>query len=215
MDLEKLRQAWQSQSCATFEANPEQWLMVARVERWVYLFADLFIVAVFLSIGGWTLVSSVRDLARDWPWLIYCAGIAWVVGYILFNRWRRRRRAAHADESLLAHVEWSIRDIEHRMWLDRTSPWWYILPIALGCMIPPVLFFVMDYGERPLVGSLVALLFAEASFTFVFAFVYVVMRFAQRSARKSQLRELEGLRALRESLLNTDDETASDDETTC
>ena len=111
---------------------------------------DISVISFFLCVGVFMLWSAFRDIQKDWPWLIYAASVAWVVGYILFNRWRRRRDAAHYDEPLLAHVEWSIKDIEHQMWLDRYSLWWYILPIALGCMIPPVLFFAMEYSKRPL-----------------------------------------------------------------
>ena len=73
-----------------------------------------------------------------------------MVGYVLFDRWRRRRDAAHYDEPLLAHVEGAIKEVEHQKWLSGNTLWWYILPIALGCMIPPVLFFAKDYGKRPL-----------------------------------------------------------------
>ena len=128
-----------------------------------------------------------------------------MVGYILFNRWRRRRHAAHYDEPLLAHVEWSIKDIEHQMWLDRYSLWWYILPIALGCMIPPVLFFAMDYSKRPLLDSLMPLLGTEVVFVATFTFVYLVMKFGVRIADEKRRQELQALRALRESLLNTEE----------
>src|SRR5206468_8627158 len=105
-----------------------------------------------------------KDIHQGWPWLISAASCAWVAGYILFNRWRRRRDAAHYDDSVLAHVEWSIKDVEHRMWMDRYSLWWYILPIALGCMIPPVLLFAMEDSERSLLDSLIPMLVSEAVF---------------------------------------------------
>jgi hypothetical protein len=128
-----------------------------------------------------------------------------VAGYILFDRWLRGRDAAHYDESVLAHVEWSIKDIEHRMWMDRYSPRWYILPIALGCMIPPVLLFAMEYSKRPLLASLIPLLLTEGVFAATFIFAYLVMKYGVRIANEKRRQELQALRALRESLLNTEE----------
>jgi len=129
----------------------------------------------------------------------------WVVGYILFNRLRRRYEATHFDETMLAHVERSIKEIEHRMRQDRYSFWWYLLPIALGCMIPPIFFFAMQYGQRPLSDSLTSWLMTEGFFAGIFIFVYLVMEFGRRIGLKRQLQELEALRALRDTLLNAED----------
>lgn len=203
--LDKLQEAWQSQCSKPLNVKPDQLLKVVRYERLVQFCVDFFVISVFFCIGMYFLDFALRDLQRNWPFLISCASLAWVVGYILFNRWRRRRDAVHYDEPLLAHVEWSIKDIEHQMWLDRYSPWWYILPIALGCMIPPVLFFAMDSSKRPLLDSLMHLLGAEGVFAVTFTFVYLVMKFGVRIANEKRRQELQALRALRESLLNTDE----------
>ena len=205
MDPEKLRQAWQSQSCGAIGTNPDLLLKVARVERRIYFWVDMFVISVFLGIGVWTLGWVFRDIQRLWPWLIYSASGAWVVGYILFNRWRRRRHAARYDEPLLAHVEWSIKDIEHRMRVDGNSLWWYILPIALGCMIPPTLSFAMEYSKRPLLDSLIPWLVAEGFFAATFIFVHLVMKYGRRMGLEGQLQELQALRSLRETLLNAEE----------
>jgi hypothetical protein len=203
--LDKLQQAWQSQCSKPLDVNPDQLLNAVRLERRMGFWTDIGIVLFFTCCGAGILGAAFRDIQKDWPWLIYTASLAWVVGYVLFHRWRRRHDAAHYDEPLLAHVEWSIKDIEHRMWLDRYSPWWYILPITLGCMIPPVLFFAMDYGKRPLLDSLIPLLFTEVVFAATFIFVYVVMKYGVRVANEKRRQELQALRALRESLLNTEE----------
>ena len=116
--LDKLQQAWQSQCSTPIDVNPDQLLKVARHERRVQFWVDIGMISFFLCVGVLMLGWAFRDIQKDWPWLISSASLAWVVGYILFDRWRRRRDAAHYDEPLLAHVEWSIKDIEHRMWLD-------------------------------------------------------------------------------------------------
>jgi hypothetical protein len=203
--LDKLQQAWQSQCSKPIDVKPDQLLKVARLERRVQFWVDIGVILVFFCFGILMLGWAFRDIRKDWPWLISVASVAWVVGYILFDRWRRRRDAAHYDEPLLAHVEWAIKELEHQMWLDRYSPWWYILPIALGCMIPPVLFFAMDCSRKPGLGALFGLLSTLGVFVATFIFVYLVMKFGVRMGLEQHRQELQALRELRESLLNTEE----------
>ena len=203
--LDKLQQAWQSQCSKPIDVKPEQLLKVARYERLVYFCVDIGMISFFFCVGILTLGWVFRDIQRHWPWLISATSALWVMGYILFNRWRRRRGAAHYEESLLGHVEWSIKDIEHQAWLDRHSLWWYILPLALGCMFPSVVSFAMDCSRKPEGGDLFALLFGLLSTLGVFVFVYLVMQFGVRLANEKRRQELQALRALRETILSTDE----------
>src|SRR5215212_9475479 len=157
--LDKLQQAWQSQCSKPIDVKPDQLLKVVRLERRATFLTDMFVILILLIVGVSMLWSAFRDIHKDWPWLIYSSCLAWVVVFMLFNQWRRRRHTPHYDEPLLVHVEWSIKDIEYRMWQDRYTFWWYTLPIALGCMIPPTIFFVMDYIRKPEWGLLFAGLF--------------------------------------------------------
>jgi hypothetical protein len=207
--LDRLQQAWQSQCSKPIDVKPDQLLKVARLERRVYFWVDMFVIFVLLCVGAGTLWLAFRNIQTQWPWVIYSACMAWVVGFMLFNRWRRRRHAAHYDEPLLAHIEWSIKDIEHRMWMDQYSFWWYILPIALGCMIPPAISFAMDYSRNPGLEAGLAGLFAflvlESVFAAVFYFVHWVMKNGRRRGLEGQRQELQALRALRETLLNSEE----------
>ena len=119
--LDRLQQAWQSQCSKPLDVNPDQLLNVVRLERRMHFWTDMSIISFFLCAGVCTLWSAFRDIQKDWPWLIYVASVAWVAGYILFDRWRRRRDAAHYDEPLLAHVEGAIKELEHQKWLDRET----------------------------------------------------------------------------------------------
>jgi hypothetical protein len=204
--LDQLQQAWQSQRCAPPPAtNADALITGVRLERQVNFWAEMFIIAVLAGIGAWMSRFAFRNIHLNWPWLIYVASDVWVIGFILLNLWRRRRHAARFDEPLLAHVSWSIQDIEHRMWQDRHTLWWYILPIALGCMIPPIFFFAMEQGKRPLSASLTPLLTIEGIFVAVFTVVHLVMRYGQRIANAKRRQELLALRALRESLSDTEE----------
>jgi hypothetical protein len=171
----------------------------------VIFWCDIFVILVLIFVGVLMLWAAFRDIRKDWPWLFSALSDAWVVGYILFNRWRRRRDAPHYDEPLLAHVERAINDIEHQMWLSRYSFWWYLLPIALGCIVPPVLFFAMDYSRNAQWRLLITLLSTLGSFVAVFTSVYLVMKYGRRLGEDRSRRELEALRALRETLLNVEE----------
>jgi hypothetical protein len=203
--LDKLQQAWQSQRCAAPPMNPDKLLRGVRLWRRAGLWTDILVIVGLLYCGSSVLGSAVRDIHKGWPFLFYGAGIAWVVGYILFNRWRRRREPAHTDEPLLVHVEYLIKDIEHRIWLDRNSFWWYILPIALGCMIPPILLFAMDYRRHHGWVDIFALFSMLGFFAIVFIVVHLIMKYGRHISEKERLKELQALRLLRETLLNTEE----------
>jgi hypothetical protein len=205
--LAKLQQAWQAQCNRTPDVNPDQLLNSTRLQRKAYFWSDMFVIAVFVWCGGGMLIFSLRDFQDDWPWLVYTACCAWVVGYILFNRWRRRRFVAHYEDSVLAHVEWSINDIEHRMRVDRYTLWWYILPIALGCMIPPAISFVVEFRRKPELDmtSLIFNLFFEVFFIAAFYIIHWTMKRARRIGMDGQLKQLDALRAFRDNLLKEEE----------
>jgi MFS family permease len=203
--LDTFQQAWQSQRCAAPAMNPDALLKRVRLQRRLNLWVDIGVIVVFAGCGAWMLGSAFRDIHRGWPWLFYVASTAWVIGYILFNRWRRRRVAARADEPLLAHVEWSLKELEYQMWLDSNSLWWYVLPIALGCMIPPIVLFSMNFNEHHGWRDILGLLSSLAVFAVTFIFVHLVMKIGTRIANEKRRRELAALAALRESLLNTEE----------
>ena len=199
--LLKLQEAWQCQHNKRLDVSPDQLLKVARVEQRIDFWCDVWMSVFFLFMMAYFAWPAYRDIHKDWPWLISAASGAWVAGYILFNRWRRRD-SAHFDESVLTHVERSIKDVEHRMWLERTQTLWYVLPIALGCMIPPVIFFAMHYSERPVFHSLRPLLTTEATFAALFYAVYWFLKNAGRMGLEARRKELEALREFRQTLLN-------------
>jgi hypothetical protein len=211
--LDKLQQVWQSQCNQPLDVKPEQFarmpgdllLMTARFERWAYFVIDMLIILLLLIPGTWML-TRIREIHKDWPWLIYVSCIAWVIGFMLYHRWRRRRHAPHYDAALVAHVEWAIKDIEYRMWQDRYMLWWYIVPLALGCMIPTAITFGREFLRTHDWEVLFTLLLGIGFFAAFFAAVHWFISRVQRmhTVVEVQRRELEALWALRETLLNPD-----------
>lgn len=218
--LDRLQQAWQSQCSKPIDVKPDQLLktarfelMLARLERWAIVVTDTFVILGLLVPGIWMSGFVFRDIQKTWPFLIYVACITGVVGFMLFSHWRRRRHAPRYDAPMLAHVEWAIKDIDYRTWQDRHTFWWYILPLALGCVIPTVITVGMAFFTMPDRGFLAALsligelLLTLGIFAAVFAFVHWVISRVQRmrpviAARR---RQRDALRALRESLLNPEE----------
>ena len=101
--LDKLQQVWQSQCTKPLDINPSQLLGTARLERRAFLVLDV-VVIVLLSIPGTWMLGQIRDIRKDWPWIIYSACIAWVIGFMLFNQWRRRRHAHRRSRPAAASV---------------------------------------------------------------------------------------------------------------
>lgn len=206
--LDKLQQAWQSQCNKPIDINPDQLLQISRFQRQATLLTDMMVILI-LVICGISMFWMIRDIHKDWPWLIYIACLAWVAGFMLFNQWRRRRHTARYEAPLLAHVEWAMKDVEYRMWQDRWTFWWYTLPIALGCMIPPTIMCVIDFNKTPGWGARLGLVFellCMLGFFFaVFAFVHAIISRGLRLGSESRRREIEALRAFRETLLNTEE----------
>jgi hypothetical protein len=200
--LDKYKQAWQSQSCGNFEMNPDQLLKLAHIERRVILMMEMVVMAILFAIGIGMLWRTLNDFSQNWPWLIYTGCLLWVVGFMILSQWRRRRYAAHYEEPMLAHVEWSIKDIEHRMKQDSTSLWWYITPLALGCMIPPTISFGMDFLRRHVWTILWSLLGMLAFFAAFFACVHLIIKRLGRAGREARRQELLALKTLHDNLLN-------------
>ena len=83
-------------------------------------------------------------------------------------------------------------------WLQASHSFgWYVLPVALGCMIPPTLSFAMKYSRHPEWKTVIASLAALVGFAAVFTFVHLTMKYGQRVAHKQRRKELEALCVLR------------------
>ena len=73
-------------------------------------------------------------------------------------------------------------------------------------MLPPILFFAMDYSKKRELDLLYQLLFGLGGFAATFVGVYLVMKYASRIGLETRRRELLALWALRETLLNPDEQ---------
>lgn len=212
MDPEKLQQAWESQPSGS-QIHVDADVLIREVRRKQQSFlATIFwrdfreILAAALIVVGNTLFVVLRGIQANWPWLLLGAGAVWVAAYLLFDRRRQRRSALHYEGALISHIEQSLKDVEHQIWLLRNIFWWYLLPLGLGGLIPMVYFLAMGLPralQGPYVWRFVGL-FAGAIGTFVAVFygVYLLNQYAVRRTLEPRRQEL---LAIRESLFNTEE----------
>jgi hypothetical protein len=208
MDPERLRQAWQSQPGGS-QIHIDADVLIRDVRRNQQSFRTTIlwrdfreILAAFCVMLVVSLDVMLKGIQKNWPWLLLVIGAAWVVGYLLFDRWRQRRNAPRYEGALSSHVEQSLKDVEHQIWLLRNVFWWYLLPLALGGLIPNLYFLARDLGTRELQAILVPFVRNTGIFLAVLYGAYLLNQYAVRTGLEPRRREL---LAIRESLLSTEE----------
>jgi hypothetical protein len=195
MNPDALKQAWQAQSSQarlTIDAD----LLLQEVQRNQRQFsATIFwrdvreVGTALLMIPLWCYMGL--KLSLPWTWYLTVPALAWIAGYMLADRMRHRRRPPEPGEPLRQHVQNSLAQVEHQIWLLRKVLWWYLLPLAL-----PMLAFFGQLGWNMRAGGwLTALAVAGlvALGVLILAFVYRVNQHAVRSELEPRRQELEAL----------------------
>jgi hypothetical protein len=197
MLLDELQQTWQSQPAATIRVDAEA--LLAQLRRNQRSFKSTLFWRDFREVAiGSAMIPVFWSAAREqgWHWLSFCAACAWIVGYILFDRWRRRGRKPAKEQSLSECLEHSLEEVEHQIWLLRNVGWWYLLPGGLAAVFTFGWIAVTETG--PLVARLTMLAGGLGVFAVVYAAIYWLNQFAVRSELEPRRQEL---LAIRESLL--------------
>lgn len=205
MDPEQLRQAWQSQPSGS-QLHIDADVLIREVRRNQQGFrATIFwrdvreILVALLIIVATSLHVMFKGIRENWLWLLMGVGAAWVAGYLLYDRSRRRRNAPHYDGALIPHIEQSLKDIEHQIWLLTNVFWWYLLPLAVGVLIPSLYFFATDLANREWQAIIWPFVWRTGIFLAIFYGVYLLNQYAVRHGLEPRRQEL---LAMRDSLLN-------------
>lgn len=195
MEPEDFKQAWQAptaQRRLTIDVN----LLLQEVRRNQQRFETMIFWRDVREVGTGLLLIPVWigmgwKLAMPWTWYLTLPGLFWIVGFMLVDRCRQRRRPNEAGEPLRQHVEHSLAQVQHQVWLLSNVFWWYLLPLAL----PMFAFFVQGAWENRADGWLTVLTLALVTGIVgaVFAFIYLLNRSAVRSGLTPRLLELEAL----------------------
>lgn len=193
MEDDPLRQAWQAPgNHPQLRMDMEQ--VMSNVCRDQQAFASIIFwrdvreVGVSLVLIPVWIVMGVA-LKLPWAWYLVIPGLVWIAAFMLIDRRRQRRKRPERAESLRRHVEDSLAEVEHQIWLLRNVFWWYLVPMAL----PMFAFFAqVSWRVRHLGGWEAVFGFAlMAGFvSAVFAFVYWLNRVAVRTGLEPRRAEL-------------------------
>ena len=202
MSLDELQQAWQSQPAPTLRVDAD--LLLGQVQRnqrslkSTLFRRDFGEVVVALALIP---LFAITALELGWHWLSFCPACAWVAGYILVDRWRRRKKKPASDHALARCVDESLDEVEHQIWLLRNVAWWYLLPGILAALFT---FTSISVTLSARVGMLRLLpqFFAMGVFFAVYAGIYWLNQYAVRTELEPRRQEL---LAIRESLTSLDD----------
>jgi hypothetical protein len=138
MDPDNLKQAWQTQSSPaglTIDAE----LLVKEVRRSQHYFTALIywrdvreVGAALLLVPLWLYLGVKFSL--PWTWYLTVPVLGWVAAYMLADRVLHSRQPPEPGEPLRQHLESSLAQIEHQIWLLGNVLWWYLLPLALSML---------------------------------------------------------------------------------
>lgn len=197
MNPDSFKQAWQTQTSQTrLTINAELLLKEVRRNQRQFtatiFWGDVREVGVGLLMIPLWLYLGVRH-SLPWTWYLMVPALLWFVGYTLADRVRHKRQRLEPGEPLHQHVESSLAQLEHRIWLLQNVLWFCLLPL-----IVPMLAFLGQVAWQVQVrtgGWWAALLLAGgvAFVVIVFAGVYWLNQIVVRSELAPRRQELEAL----------------------
>jgi hypothetical protein len=192
---DELKKAWQSQTSQprlTLDAG----LVLNEVRRNERQFAAMIhcrdvreIGIALLLVPVWIFLGIKTE--SSWSWYLVIPTLLWVAAFMIVDRMRQRRRQRGPGDTLRGHVESSLAQVEHQIWLLRNVFWWYLLPPFAAMMIFPAhrAWLTRDDGLKSLAEFLaVALVFALVGW-----FVYWLNQYAMRKQLEPRRQELQAL----------------------
>ncbi len=195
MNPDSFKQAWQTQTSQTrLTINAELLLKEVRRNQRQFtatiFWRDVREVGVgLLMVPLWLYLGVKHSL--PWTWYLAVPALLWIVGYMLADRVRHKRQPLEPGEPLHQHVESSLAQLEHQIWLLQNVLWWCLLPL-----IGPLLAFLGQVAWEVRTGGwwTALLLAGEVAFVvIVFAGVYWLNQIAVRSELGPRRQELEAL----------------------
>jgi hypothetical protein len=195
MNPDSFKQAWQTQtSQIRLTINAELLLKEVRRNQRQFtatiFWRDVREVGVgLLMVPLWLYLGVKHSL--PWTWYLMVPALLLVVGYMLADRVRHKRQRLEPGEPLHQHVESSLAQLEHQIWLLQNVLWWCLLPL----IVPMLAFFGQVAWQVRTGGWWTALLLAgEVAFVvIVVAGVYWLNQIAVRSELAPRRQELEAL----------------------
>ena len=138
MNPDELKTAWRaqtSQARLTIDVD----LLLKEVQRNQKTFVSMIFWRDVREVGVCLLMVPVLfyvgvKVSLPWAWYLMVPAMLWIAGFMLVDRLRHNRRPPEPGEPLSRHVELSLAQVEHQIWLLRNVLWWYLLPPGLTAL---------------------------------------------------------------------------------
>lgn len=195
MDPDPLQQAWQTpENQPRMKIDMQQLLSDVRHDQKAFavmiLLRDAREIGVTLVlIPVWLVLGAKLNL--PWTWYLAIPGMLWIDAFLLIHRLRQNRKRPEPGESLRRHVEDSLAQVEHQIWLLRNVFWWYLFPLGV-----PIFLFFAQVSWRTRDGSWGPVILFVTLSTFilaVFGYVAWLNQVAVRDGLEPRRAELERL----------------------
>jgi hypothetical protein len=152
MNADELKKAWQtqpSQARLTLDAD----LILKEVRRNHQAFLSMIFwrdareISVALAMIPFWFYIGIKE-SLPWTWYLAVPALVWIAGFMLVDRVRNRKRESPPTAPLAMHIETSLAQVEHQIWLLRNVLWWYLLPpgIAILTFFAQVAWIVRGCG---------------------------------------------------------------------
>lgn len=183
MNPDDIQQVWRSQSSKIDVTNGAE-LLLKEVQR----NADSFNAMILgrdvreLVVGAglipiWFFLGFMWNL--PWSWYLTVPALIWSVGFIWVDRVRRSKLSLNSGEPLRLHVQNSLTEVEHQIWLLKNVVWWYLMPISVAISI-----FFLQVAWQVRSGGVVMALFLICDFAIVGLIFYYVYGLNQDAVKK-------------------------------
>lgn len=138
MTPDKFQQAWQAQSSQTTVRVDADllWKEVQRNQsgfRAIIFRRDVIEIGIALLLLPYWFYAGVR-YSLPWTWYLSVPVLAWLAGFQLAYRMRRKPTPGEPGEPLRRCVEVSMTEVEDQIWLLRNIFWWYLLPPGVSVL---------------------------------------------------------------------------------
>ena len=194
MNFEDFQKAWQSQDAgAKVTINTD--LLLKEVRRnqrqfWATIFwRDVREASVAFLLTWYFTQHGLRT--NDWMDCLIGLACFGVGAFMVVDRFLQRRKRAVANNSLVACIETSLRQVNHQIWLLKNIFWWYLLPLSAALEIS--ICISAWHSRNNLIAALIGFVAPTLIVALLYWGIYQLNQFAVKKSLDPRKRKLEAL----------------------